>query len=180
MLFHTPTQYAVLALLLVAGWFFGLASHPGGRKWRTRYEEEREAHAAYRREVEAQRKADAERLAELESRNTALERDLRDARATTPAAPLSAEAPARGAWLGSGRPDDLARIRGIDEPLATQLNETGITSYGDIERLSDADAADLEKRLALRDGTVARDEWREQARMLAAGRDADWHARYGS
>ena len=45
MLFHTPTQFAVLALLLVAGWFFGLASHPGGRKWRTRYEEEREAHA---------------------------------------------------------------------------------------------------------------------------------------
>ena len=43
MLFHTPTQFAVLALLLVAGWFFGLASHPGGRKWRTRYEEEREA-----------------------------------------------------------------------------------------------------------------------------------------
>jgi predicted flap endonuclease-1-like 5' DNA nuclease len=179
MLFHTPTQYAVLALLLVAGWFFGLASHPGGRKWRTRYEEEREAHAAYRRETEAQRKADAERLAELDRRNAELERDRRVAGAAVPAAPLPADAPARGAWLGSGKPDDLARIRGIDEPLATQLNEAGIASYGDIERLSDADAADLERRLALGDSTVARDEWREQARLLAAGRDADWHARYG-
>ena len=176
MLFHTPTQYAVLALLLVAGWFFGLASHPGGRKWRTRYEEEREAHAAYRRETETQRKADAERLAELERRNAELERDRG---AAMPAAPLPADAPARGAWLGSGKPDDLARIRGIDAPLATQLGEVGITSYGDVERLSDADAADLERRLALREGTIARDEWREQARMLDAGREEDWRGRYG-
>ena len=29
MLFETPTQFAVLALALIAGWFFGLASHPG-------------------------------------------------------------------------------------------------------------------------------------------------------
>ncbi|MGN6269787.1 MAG: hypothetical protein ACTHM0_07830 [Sphingomonas sp.] len=180
MLFHTPTQFAVLALLLVAGWFLGLASHPGGRKWRTRYEEEREAHAAYRKEVEAQRKADAERLAELERRNGELAADRRAAVAATPAAPLPAGAPPRGAWLGSGKADDLARIRGIDAPLATQLNEVGITSYGDIERLSDADAADLERRLALREGTVARDEWREQARYLAADREDEWRERYGA
>ena len=36
MLFSTPTQYAVLALLFVGGWLLGLASHPGGRKWRER------------------------------------------------------------------------------------------------------------------------------------------------
>ncbi|HCB76227.1 MAG TPA: hypothetical protein DEP91_08635, partial [Sphingomonas bacterium] len=37
MLFSTPTQFAVLALCLVAGWLFGLASHPGGKKWKERY-----------------------------------------------------------------------------------------------------------------------------------------------
>ncbi|MGN6278255.1 MAG: hypothetical protein ACTHM8_05995 [Sphingomonas sp.] len=179
MLFQTPTQYAVLVLLLVAGWFFGLASHPGGRKWRARYEEEREAHAAYRREIEAQRKTDAERIAELERRNTELARDRRAADVATPAASLAADAPRRGAWLGTGRTDDLARIRGIDAPLATQLSEVGVTSYGDVERLSEGDAADLERRLALRDGTIARDEWREQARMLAADREDDWRNRYG-
>ena len=113
MLFTTTTQFVVLALCLVAGWFFGLASHPGGRKWRTRYEEEREAHAAYRREVEAQRKTDADRLAELERRNAALENDLRTARTAVPAAPIAADAPRRGAWLGSGRDDDLPRA-GVD------------------------------------------------------------------
>jgi predicted flap endonuclease-1-like 5' DNA nuclease len=179
MLFHTPTQFAVLALLLVAGWFFGLASHPGGRKWRTRYEEEREAHAAYRKETEAQRKADADRLAELERRNSELERDRRAEAAATPAEPLPAGAPPRGEWLGSGKADDLARIRGIDAPLVSRLNEAGIAAYGDVARLNDTDAADLERRLALRDGTVARDEWREQARLLAAGREEDWRGRYG-
>ena len=179
MLFQTPTQYAVLVLLLVAGWFFGLASHPGGRKWRTRYEEERDAHVAYRTDADTRLKTADERIAELERRNAELERELRAANGAIPAAPLPDDAPRRGAWLGSGRPDDLARIRGIDEPLARQLNEQGIASYGDVERLSDADAANLERRLALRDGTIARDEWREQARLLAAGRDADWHARWG-
>jgi predicted flap endonuclease-1-like 5' DNA nuclease len=179
MLFHTPTQYAVLVLLLIAGWLFGLASHPGGRKWKTRYQEERDAHAAYRAEIEAQRKTDAERIAELERRNAALEKDLHAANVAVPASRLSEDAPRRGAWLGSGRADELARIRGIDVPLAKQLNDVGLTGYGDVERLSDSDAADLERRLALRDGTVARDEWREQARLLAAGREDDWRSRYG-
>ena len=43
MLFSTPSQFAVLALVLVAGWFLGLASASGGRKWRERYTAEREA-----------------------------------------------------------------------------------------------------------------------------------------
>jgi predicted flap endonuclease-1-like 5' DNA nuclease len=179
MLFQTPTQYAVLVLLLIAGWFFGLASHPGGRKWKTRYAEERDAHAAYRKEMEAQRKADADRIAELERRNATLENDLRAAQIARPADRLPEDAPRRGAWLGSGSADDLSRIRGIDRPLADRLNTMGITSYGDVERLSDAEAADLERGLELRDGTVARDEWREQARLLAAGREEDWRGRYG-
>ena len=53
MLFTTPTQYIVLALALVGGWLLGLASHPGGRKWRERYATERDAHAATRRDAEA-------------------------------------------------------------------------------------------------------------------------------
>lgn len=68
MLFTTPSQFAVLALVLVAGWFFGLASHPGGRKWRDRYTAEREAHATNRKQAEAH-------LADQRTRATGLERD---------------------------------------------------------------------------------------------------------
>jgi hypothetical protein len=56
MLFTTPTQFAACALLFVAGWFLGLASHPGGRKWKDRYLAEREAHAANRKTWEAEHK----------------------------------------------------------------------------------------------------------------------------
>lgn len=179
MLFHTPTQYAVLALLLIAGWFFGLASHPGGAKWRRRYESERDAHAAYRREADARIKTADDRIAELERRNTALEADLRSAHVAVPAAPLPADAPRRGAWLGSGKADDLAPIRGINAPIATRLNEAGIATYADLEALTDDEAAALEHRLDLREGTIAQDEWREQARLLAADREDEWRGRWG-
>lgn len=61
MLFTTPTQYIALAVALVAGWLFGLASHPGGRKWKTRYAAERDAHAVT-----------SKRIVELERENARL------------------------------------------------------------------------------------------------------------
>ncbi|WP_082449498.1 hypothetical protein [Sphingomonas sp. Leaf231] len=51
MLFNTTTQYIALAVALIAGWLFGLASHPGGRKWKTRYAAERDAHATTAKRV---------------------------------------------------------------------------------------------------------------------------------
>jgi hypothetical protein len=68
MLFTTSTQYIALAVALIAGWLFGLASHPGGRKWKTRYTAERDAHAATARRV-AELERDHGRLAELERDN---------------------------------------------------------------------------------------------------------------
>lgn len=108
MLFTTPTQWAALALALVAGWLLGLASHPGGKKWKTRYLAERDAHAELRRtqgtrvaELErenariAQLERDNARLADLErdhARVAELEREnerLRAAVPMTPAAPAT-------------------------------------------------------------------------------------------
>jgi hypothetical protein len=68
MLFTTSTQYIALAVALIAGWLFGLASHPGGRKWKTRYAAERDAHAATAKRV-AELERDHGRLAELERDN---------------------------------------------------------------------------------------------------------------
>ena len=68
----TITQWAIVALVFVAGWLLGLASHPGGRKWRERYAAEREAHAAARRDVDARVAAADTQRAELERENTRL------------------------------------------------------------------------------------------------------------
>ncbi|HWU94393.1 MAG TPA: hypothetical protein VN029_02275, partial [Sphingomonas sp.] len=46
--FHTITQLAALGLTLIGGWFLGLASHGGGRKWRARLEEAEIDNAGYR------------------------------------------------------------------------------------------------------------------------------------
>lgn len=91
-LFSTPTQFAVLALMLVAGWFLGLASHPGGKKWRARYAAERDAHAAARKDADA-------RVATVTARNAELEREnARLVKATPVAAPPRAAATARPAY----------------------------------------------------------------------------------
>jgi hypothetical protein len=72
MLFTTPTEFAALACLFVAGWLLGLASHPGGRKWKDRYAAERDAHAGVRKDSDV-RVADAQRrITELERENARL------------------------------------------------------------------------------------------------------------
>ena len=61
MLFTTTSQYAVLLLMLIVGWLFGFASHPGGRKWKQAYRDEQEARAEERAALEVRH---AEQLAE--------------------------------------------------------------------------------------------------------------------
>ena len=105
MLFSTPTQFAVLALVLVAGWFFGLASHPGGRKWRDRYTAEREAHSLNRKQAEAHVAEQKTRATELERENARLTQAAQAAPVTpvAPAAPVAVAQPAaRPAYVRSG------------------------------------------------------------------------------
>jgi hypothetical protein len=75
----TITEWAIVALVFVAGWLLGLASHPGGKKWRERYAAERDAHAAYRKDAEA-------RVAAAELRHRELEHDHARTVAATPVA----------------------------------------------------------------------------------------------
>ncbi|MEO5867794.1 MAG: hypothetical protein ABIS14_03195 [Sphingomonas sp.] len=58
------TLYILLAIALFAGLMFGLALHPGGRKWRRQYEEER----ALRRTAEERADANERTLHEERSR----------------------------------------------------------------------------------------------------------------
>jgi hypothetical protein len=84
----TLTQWAIVALVFVAGWLLGLASHSGGRKWRDRYTAERDAHATLRRDADArvaQAKADADaRVAAAEARHAELSREHDRLRAAAP------------------------------------------------------------------------------------------------
>lgn len=109
MLFTTTTQFAALALCLVAGWFFGLASSSGGRKWKTRYADEREAHAGYRKQGDTALAEANRRIAELERENDRLARAAETAPVPAPAAPVAA-APTLGERItGHVRPVSTVR-----------------------------------------------------------------------
>ncbi len=103
MLFTTPTQFAALAILLVAGWLFGLASHPGGRKWKERYAAERDAHAAVRKDADARVGTANRRIAELEAENARL---AKAATVVAPAPVVARPAPvvARSVPVGTRAP----------------------------------------------------------------------------
>lgn len=172
MLFQTPTQFAILALCLVAGWIFGLASHPGGRKWKARYRAE-----------EAEHRTTRDGIATRDARIRELERERDDAvnrhgTVAPIAAPVS-DAPARagGGFLGWGR-DNLSRIHGIDEPTEKALRGEGIKTYAAIAALTPADETALEDRLGFGRGRIAQQQWREQAALLREGREEDHQRRW--
>lgn len=87
MLFTDLNQYIVLGALLVIGWLFGFASHPGGKKWRARYEQEYEDCAAYRHDADSQLRDSNRRIAELERSNATLATQLTEAKAAVPPPP---------------------------------------------------------------------------------------------
>ena len=153
----TVNQWAILGLVLVLGWLLGLMSRSGGRRWKRAYREELDAHRAYRAETEARIDAANERIAELERH--------------APGSAIGAAA--------RGRRDDLTRIRGIDGDTELRLNESGFSSFRDLARLSRSDEAALEGKLGLAPGRIERENWRDQAALLARGRIEEHHGAFG-
>lgn len=183
----TTNQWAVIALVFVLGWLFGLFTLSGGRRWKQGFEQERTLRIA----AEEENDRLSAKLAELESerdRRIELERErdhhiARSAAANERIAELERHRPAIGAdtagsiaAAASGKRDDLARIFGVGRGGEIKLNELGIHRYADIISLSATDEAALEGRMGLASGTIADERWREQAEMLRKG-DFDEHAR---
>ena len=66
-------------------------------------------------------------------------------------------------------PDDLERIYMVDGPTAALLNERGITKYAQIAEWTSKDVAEIENALNGSRRRVSRENWIEQARILASG-----------
>lgn len=183
----TTNQWAVIALVFILGWLFGLYTLSGGRKWKQGFEQER----SLRIKTDEENDRLTARLAELEGehdRRIELERErehhvARAAAANDRIAELEKHRPAINAdtagsiaAAASGKRDDLARIFGVGRGREIKLNEQGIHRYADIIALSPADEAVLEGRMGLAPATIADERWREQAEILRKG-DFDEHAR---
>jgi hypothetical protein len=124
MLFTTTTQFAALALCLIAGWFFGLASSSGGKKWKARYAAEREAHAGYRKQGDTGLAAANARIAELERENARLAR----AAETVPVAAPVAAAPTLTDRV-------MGRRQSVARPAYSVGNRPGWFDFGNRPRV---------------------------------------------
>ncbi len=75
--------------------------------------------------------------------------------------------------------DDLSRIKGLGPKLRTRLAELGVTSFDQIANWSEADLAAIDAQLGTFAGRPAKDNWIEQARLLASGDLADYEGKFG-
>jgi predicted flap endonuclease-1-like 5' DNA nuclease len=84
---------------------------------------------------------------------------------------LRGELPAAG-----DRVDDLKRIRGIGVLIEKRLNALGITSYEQVANWTKADIDSVSSQLDFR-GRIERENWIEQARILASGGQTEFSRR---
>ncbi|QDK34701.1 hypothetical protein [Sphingomonas sp. IC081] len=122
---------------------------------------------------------EAERAADVAAQTAA------EAAAQTAGEPLSAPepavapAPAPAAPAASEAGDDLRKIKGLGPKMLTLLNSLGVTRFAQIAAWSDADLDDLDGKLGAFAGRPRRDNWVEQARLLASGDTGDYEAKFG-
>jgi predicted flap endonuclease-1-like 5' DNA nuclease len=144
----TLNDIALLLVALAIGLILGLMMSGRG-KYRRAWRDEQAAHRAMVKDRDAQLETANARIIELEKRTVPVG-----------AAPVAGVATER---------DDLSRIKGLSQAQEVSLNEAGYQRYGQIAALDSEQEAALEARLGLTPGTIARENWREQARTLEGG-----------
>jgi len=89
--------------------------------------------------------------------------------------PVLAEASVSSADEG----DDLTRIKGLGPKISTALRALGVTRYAEIAAWTEADVAWIDAQLGAFAGRATRDNWIEQAKLLAADDVAAYEAKFG-
>lgn len=94
------------------------------------------------------------------------------------AAKPAAKTPAKAKAAAKG-PDNLLLIKGLGPKLNTMLKDLGVTQFSQIAGWSSADIAQIDSKLGAFAGRIARDNFVDQARLLARGDIAGFEATYG-
>jgi predicted flap endonuclease-1-like 5' DNA nuclease len=92
------------------------------------------------------------------------------------AGPAKKTAPASGK-TATGKADNLRRLIGIGPVNEKLLKGLGVTSYAQIAAWTAADVKRIEDVLNF-DGRIAREQWIEQAKLLAAGNEKEFARRF--
>lgn len=95
-------------------------------------------------------------------------------------APVAAvDAPLPEPPAAAGPPDDLRRLKGLGPKLEALLTGLGITRYDQIASWTAEDIARIDSQLGTFSGRIERDNWVEQAKLLAVGDIAGFEAKFG-
>lgn len=95
-------------------------------------------------------------------------------------AAAAAEEIAEAAPVQAASPgDDLGRIKGVGPKLKALLASLGVTSYAEIAAWTDEDIARIDTQLGTFAGRAKRDNWIEQAKLLASGDTAAYETKFG-
>ncbi|MEI6441309.1 MAG: hypothetical protein WCO83_14010 [Alphaproteobacteria bacterium] len=81
--------------------------------------------------------------------------------------------------LAVGAPDDLLQLKGVGPILNTLLNELGVTRFDQIAAWGAREISEVDAHLGAFNGRIVRDEWIDQAGLLANGNIAAFEAKYG-
>ena len=77
-----------------------------------------------------------------------------------------------------GSPDPLQRISGVGPKIESRLHDLGIFHFDQIAAWSEEQERWVDGYLKFK-GRIGRDEWVQQARLLAEGREEEFASRYG-
>ena len=95
------------------------------------------------------------------------------------AAPVTAlGGPAIAAAVGA--PDNLELLKGVGPKLASLLASLGVTRFDQIAAWTAREIAEVDGYLGSFKGRIDRDNWVDQAGLLARGDKAGFEAKYGS
>jgi predicted flap endonuclease-1-like 5' DNA nuclease len=78
-----------------------------------------------------------------------------------------------------GAPDDLLQIKGIGPKLNELLISLGVRRFDQISAWGASDVAKVDEHLGAFTGRIERDQWIEQAGLLARGAIAEFEAKFG-
>jgi predicted flap endonuclease-1-like 5' DNA nuclease len=175
---------ALLAALFVAWWLFGRATHVPERRERRPDVLDEGAAPAQRNQALIDAPSAALGAAGFGATGPGIlagigeiaavgaEEEALAASAPPAPAPSAPEAP-------SGDGDDLLLIKGVGPKLAALLRSLGVTRFAQIAGWSEADIDRIDAQLGTFKGRIRRDNWIEQAKLLATGDKAGFEAKFG-
>ncbi len=92
---------------------------------------------------------------------------------------VAAAMTAIGIPAATGKADDLLQLKGVGPKLNTLLNSLGVSRFDQIAAWGAKEIGIVDGHLGSFKGRIGRDEWVEQAGLLATGAIAAFEAKFG-